>query len=173
MIAIQVIFLPDWLAIVLCFVLWPLFQVGAALLCLRLSDTALNAASFYFRAHKWEMNGRFYTRFLKIKKWKGLLPDGGAVIRGGYKKKHLTDLSKTNLEKFLIESCRAELTHLLAVPPFILFGLFVPTYVVFIMLAYAIAVNVPCIAAQRYNRPRVAALLHNKSARPSPMKTGG
>jgi len=31
--------------------------------------------------------------------------------------------------------------------------------VIWIMLAYAIAANLPCILAQRYNRPRVYELL--------------
>jgi glycosyl-4,4'-diaponeurosporenoate acyltransferase len=151
--------LPDTTALLLCFVLWPIFQLLTALLCKRLPDRFLNAGSFYFRPRRWEASGRFYERFLRIRKWKGLLPDGGAVTKGGYKKKHLTDLSEANLERFLIESCRAELTHLLAIPPFIVFGLFVPPYVIPVMLLYALAVNAPCVAAQRYNRPRVTALL--------------
>lgn len=164
----RILFLPDYAALLLCFIIWPVFQVLAALLCKRLPDRFLNAGSFYFRSHRWESSGRFYERFLRIKKWKRLLPDGAAVSKSGYRKKHLTDFSEDNLDRFLIESCRAELTHLLAIPPFLLFGLFVPPYVILIMLLYAIAVNVPCVAAQRYNRPRIAALLQKRRIKPPP-----
>jgi glycosyl-4,4'-diaponeurosporenoate acyltransferase len=161
----RILYLPDTISILLCFVIWPVFQVLAALLCKRLPDQFLKPRSFYFRAHRWEKSGRFYEHFLRIKKWKRLLPDGGAAFKDGYRKKHLTDLSEKNLERFLVESCRAELTHLLAIPPVIVFGLFVPPFVIPIMLLYALAVNAPCMAAQRYNRPRVTALLEKRRIR--------
>jgi glycosyl-4,4'-diaponeurosporenoate acyltransferase len=67
----------------------------------------------------------------------------------------MDDFSELNLLKFLHESCRAELTHWLAIPPFIVFGLFTPPAALPIMFVYALAVNMPCILAQRYNRPRI------------------
>ncbi len=158
----QILFLPDAAALLLCFAIWPLFQVFAALVCRRLPDRLLNPSSFYFRSHNWEKSLRIYERVFKIRKWKKYLPDGGAVVKGGYKKKRLTDFSEENLKRFLIESCRAELTHIFAIPPFVLFGLFVPVYVVGLMLVYSILVNIPCVVSQRYNRPRVAALLNRK-----------
>lgn len=158
----RIFYLPDLISILLCFVIWPVFQVSAALLCKRLPDRFLNPDSLFFRAHRWEQAGQFYERFLRVKKWKGLLPDGGAAFKDGYRKKHLSDLSEKNLERFLVESCRAELTHLIAIPPFIIFGFVVPPFVIPIMLLYALTVNAPCVAAQRYNRPRVAALLEKR-----------
>lgn len=158
----RIFYLPDLISILLCFVIWPVFQVSAALLCKRLPDRFLNPDSLFFRTHRWEQAGRFYERFLRVKKWKGLLPDGGAAFKDGYRKKHLSDLSEKNLERFLVESCRAELTHLIAIPPFIIFGFVVPPFVIPIMLLYALTVNAPCVAAQRYNRPRVAALLEKR-----------
>ena len=47
------------------------------------------------------------------------------------------------------------MTHWFAIPPFLIFGLFTPSYVIGFMLIYALLVNVPCILAQRYNRPRI------------------
>jgi glycosyl-4,4'-diaponeurosporenoate acyltransferase len=158
----RIFFLPDLTAVLLCFVIWPLFQVLAATTCRMLPDRFLNTDAFYFRMHPWERSGRIYERVFRIRKWKKYLPDGGAVVKGGYRKKRLTDFSEENLKRFLIESCRAELTHLFAIPPFILFGLFVQPYVVALMFIYAILVNMPCIVSQRYNRPRVSALLDRK-----------
>jgi glycosyl-4,4'-diaponeurosporenoate acyltransferase len=161
-VAMRILFLPDLTALLLCFVFWPLFQVLAASICRLLPDRLLDPSSFYFRAHLWERSGRIYERIFRIRKWKKYLPDGGAVVKGGYRKKRLTDFTDENLKRFLIESCSAELTHVFAVPPFILFGLFVQPYVVVLMFFYAVLVNVPCIVSQRYNRPRVSALLDRK-----------
>lgn len=155
----QLIYLPDWAALLVCFALWPVFQIVSALCCKRLPEKHLNAKSFYFRSHKWESSGQFYETVFFVRKWKKFLPDGGAVTRDGYRKKRLTDFSEENLNRFLVESCRAELTHLFAIPPFILFSFFVPAYVVVFMFVYSILVNLPCVISQRYNRPRVSSLL--------------
>ena len=79
-----------------------------------------------------------------------------------YKKRNLTDYSEENLKRFLIETSRGELTHWLGILPFLVFGLFAPPFVIWIMLLYALIVNLPCIIAQRYNRPRVYALYQRR-----------
>jgi glycosyl-4,4'-diaponeurosporenoate acyltransferase len=140
--------------------LWFVFQVGAALIALNTPDRRLRPDAILFRTRRWEHEGRAYDKLLAVRRWKGLLPDGGAAWKKrGYRKKSLTDLSQENLERFILESARAELTHMLAIVPFWVFGFFAPPNVIWIMLAYALAVNLPCIIAQRYNRPRVRALL--------------
>jgi len=88
-----------------------------------------------------------------------LLPDGAKAVKNGYQKKHIKDFSEAGLEKFIIETCRAELTHLLAILPFWVFGFFAPFYIIPIMLVYALIVNLPCMIAQRYNRPKLVKLL--------------
>lgn len=146
--------------VILFFIVWLVFQVGAALIALHAPDGRLGPDAFLFRTHPWENDGRIYDRLFAVRRWKGLLPDGGAAWKKrGYRKKKLTDLTQENLERFLLESARAELTHLLAIAPFWVFGFFAPPGVIWIMLMYALAVNLPCIVAQRYNRPRVRALL--------------
>lgn len=152
----QVFYLPKIWMLMLCILLWPLFQVSAALLCLKIPDRYLSPKVFLFRERKWERGGRFYEKVFQVRKWKGFLPDGGAVVKGGYKKKHLTDLSRENLERFITETCRAELSHILGILPFWAFGLFAPRIIIMYMFLYAVAVNLPCIIAQRYNRIRLA-----------------
>ena len=154
---------PEALGLALCFILWPVFQVSSAVICKMLPVRYLNAGNFWFMPHRWEKNGHIYQKLFKVRRWKRYLPDGAAVIRGGFRKNKMADFSGANLEKFLIESCRAELTHLFAVPPFVLFGLFEPPKVVILMLVYALLVNMPCVIAQRYNRPRVQKLLAAKA----------
>jgi len=160
----QIVFLSAPMTFILCFVGWFILQLGAALLCLRIPDKWLSPERYLFRTHNWEKDGRLY-RILRVHRWKRLLPDGGAVLKSGYRKKKITDYSMENMSKFAIESCRAELTHLLAILPFWVFGFIGPPSIILYMLIYALIVNLPCMIAQRYNRPRVMALIKQMKMR--------
>ncbi|HRY78664.1 MAG TPA: hypothetical protein P5154_07870 [Candidatus Izemoplasmatales bacterium] len=155
----RVVFLPDEWTVLICFLLWPLIQVAISWTCLKIRDSRYRPDGFWFRTHKWEKEGLIYQTIFRVRSWKERLPDGGKVFRDGYKKKRLTDLSPSNLERFLIESCRAELAHWLAILPFWIFGFIASPIILPLMLVYALIVNVPCIIAQRFNRPRVRKLL--------------
>lgn len=156
----RLIELPDLWTLALCFVVWPILQVGAALLCLALPNRFYRYDSYLFRQHRWEDGGRIYERLFHVRRWKHLLPDGAAAWKKrGYQKKHIEDFSPGNLKRFLVESARGELTHWLAILPFWAFGFFVPPDVVALMLLYALVVNIPCIIVQRYNRPRIERML--------------
>jgi len=144
--------------IIIFILLWPLLQLSISFLCILVNDKHFNYRSFFYKTGSWENNGEIYNKVFMIRKWKKFLPDGGAIMKG-YKKKHLDNMSKENLEKYLIESCRAELQHWLSIFPFWIFGFFAPARVLIYMLIYAVAVNLPCIIAQRYNRPRIVKLL--------------
>ena len=164
----RLIELPELWTLALCFVIWPILQVSAALFCLVLPDRFFNRDSFLFKRHRWEAGGRIYERLFRVRRWKHLLPDGAAAWkRRGYQKKHIEDFSADNLRRFWVESARGELTHWLAILPFWAFGFFVPPAVIALMLLYALAVNMPCIIVQRYNRPRVERMLKTIEAVPS------
>lgn len=159
----RMIFLPDALTVLACFLVWPVLQVGAALICLNLPDRFLSPDALFFRTYRFEDGGRIYERIFHIRKWKHLLPDGGMVWKKrGFRKKKLESFSEENLDRFLVESVRGELTHWLAIFPFWVFWFFTPPFVPWIMLVYALLVNIPCILAQRYNRPRVQHLLSTR-----------
>ncbi len=153
----QLVFWPDGWTVLFVFIVWPTLQVGAALLSRLPADRHILESCFY-ACHSWERNGKFYDKVFKIRKWKHLLPDGGA-LSGGYAKRNLTDFSKENLSRFVVESCRAELSHWLAILPFWVFGFFAPPQIMIYMFAYAVIINLPCILAQRFNRPRIAKLV--------------
>lgn len=155
----QVIELPAPLVVLVYAGLWFLFQMGAALLCYHIPDGWYAQDHALFATYPWEREGDFYQQVFRVKAWKHLLPDGGALFRRGYRKKHLRSFSPENLRQYLIESRRAELTHWVAILPFWVFGFIGPPQVIWMMLLYALAVNLPCLIAQRYNRPRIAALL--------------
>ena len=71
------IFLPDTWTILLCFLVWLVLQVSAALVCLNLPDRFFSPDSFFFRSHRFENGGRIYNTIFLVKRWKHLLPDGG------------------------------------------------------------------------------------------------
>ena len=157
----QIIFLPSTWTILLCFILWPVLQLAAAHFCHHLPDRVLSPQSWFFRPHIFEHGGRIYEKIFRVSSWKHLLPDGNiAAKQHRFQKKHLKNFSEENLNRFLVESARAELTHWLAIPFFWMFGFFVPAKVIWYMLVYALLANLPCIIAQRYNRPRVKRLLN-------------
>lgn len=155
----RVVFLPDGWTVLICFLLWPLIQVAISWSCLNIPDGRYRPDGFWFRTHAWEKDGLIYQTLFRVRSWKERLPDGGKAFRNGYQKKRLNDHSPANLERFLIESCRAELAHWLAILPFWIFGFIAPPIILPLMLAYALIVNAPCIIAQRFNRPRVRKLL--------------
>ena len=127
----RLFYFSNVVTISLCFVLWPLFQAGSAVLCLNLPDSAFRPDAFFFCSHSWEKNGQLYETLFAVKRWKHLLPDGGAVWKKkGYQKKRLTDFSEQNLNRFLVESARGEFSHWLAILPFWVFGLFAPPEVI-------------------------------------------
>ncbi len=152
----QVFFLSEPVTILLFVVIWAVVPMVLAFLCLYLPDRFFEPAILFWRSRAFEKNGQFYEQVFHVRKWKHLLPDGGNVWKKrGYQKKNLSDFSEENLHRFLIETSRGELVHWLGILPFWVFGFFAPPGVIWIMLAYALIVNLPCIIAQRYNRPRI------------------
>ncbi len=161
----RVFFLPDVITIILCFLVWPVLQVSAALISLYLPDRYISPDSFFFRAHRFEKEGRIYDNVFRVSRWKHLLPDGGTIFKKhGFSKKKLVSISKEYLNRFLVESARGELVHWLAILPFWIFGFFTPSRVIWYMLGYSLLINLPCIIVQRYNRPRIKKLLQKISS---------
>lgn len=159
----QIFFFSAPLTIFLFFAIWGIVALLLAYLCLLIPDRFFEPTRFFWRSHAFERGGSIYERVFHIRSWKHLLPDGGGVWKKrSYKKKSLTDYSEQNLKRFLIETSRGELVHWLGIVPFWVFGLFAPPAVIWIMLCYALIVNMPCIIAQRYNRPRVYALYQKR-----------
>ena len=70
------------------------------------------------------------------------------------------DGDATGLQRFAIETRRAELGHWLAAAASPFFVLWNPPLAAALMLVYGFGVNLPFIAIQRYNRMRVERVLH-------------
>ncbi len=156
----QIFFISDWLMIISYFVGWSIIQLLVALSINKLDDKYFNPDNFWLKTRKGELT--FYRDVLKIKKWKHYLPDGARASKKGFRKKNLSSFQTDYLETFIFETGKAEIMHWLQIVPFFIFGLWSPPFVVWIMLAYALIVNLPCIITQRYNRPRLVKIYKAK-----------
>jgi len=130
---------------------WPTIHLVVAAIALRLPARYFARDSWITAPRRWERGGCLYRDRLGIRRWKSLLPDGAPWL-GGFAKKKIRSRDALYLEQFLVETRRAELAHwcmLLCLPLFFLWN---PLWACLVMTAYALAANLPCIAAQRYNR---------------------
>ena len=130
---------------------WPLIHVAIGSVALRLPPHLFAHDSWLTTLRPWERDGRFYRDSLAIRRWKTLLPDGAPWL-GGFPKKRLNSRDASYLAQFLLETRRAEWAHwcmLCCLPVFFLWN---PPWACMVMTGYALAANLPCIFAQRYNR---------------------
>jgi len=94
---------------------------------------------------------------IRIAKWKDRLPEWGKIL--GFEKKNLNkDLQAQYLDRFILETCYAEVGHLgMALLGFACIAVNPNSY--FLMALICALVNVviqiPFILIQRYNRPRL------------------
>ena len=156
----RLIYLPTLWTIVIDFVIWFIIHVGVVAIMVRIPAKHFDSNYWLYRSRKWERNGNVYQEVFRIKKWKQHLPDGARVLgRLGFQKKQLNGTSPECFGAFLIETCRAELTHwiLILFAPF--FFLWNRPGVGLFMIFYALLENLPFIIAQRYNRYRFRRLL--------------
>ncbi len=111
----------------------------------------------------WERDGKFYTKKLKIKKWKDILPQH--VGKNGFSKKHLDKdegLSEEYIKQFIMETCRAEWNHTMCALFSFISILINPIFYGMVFAIVPIIINAPFIAIQRYNRIRLDKLLARK-----------
>jgi len=137
---------------------WLVIHLGVSYFSSRLPIAWFDPAGWLYRARRWARGGRVYERVFMIRAWKRMLPAGAALFRRGFRKRRMTGRSPQYCRTFVRETCRAELCHWLVFALVPLFFVWNPWYVAVPMVPYAVAVNLPCIVAQRYNRPRLAAL---------------
>ncbi len=136
-------------------VAWPVFHLGIAWLATRVPTHWFDPSSPLYRIRPWERGGSVYER-MGVRRWKKWLPDGAAWFRGGFPKRALASADAEYRRRFLIETCRGEWAHWMQILSAALFFLWNPWSLGLVMVAYALAANMPCIIAQRFNRIRLA-----------------
>jgi glycosyl-4,4'-diaponeurosporenoate acyltransferase len=154
--------LPGYWLVVVNSVAWLLVYVGLGNLSQRWPDSICSDQRWLFRTRPWEREGAIYDDVLGVKRWKSALPSGATLFRSGFSLTRVLSQDCAYLKRWVRESCRAELTHWLAMLPLPLFFLWNPTAGDVLNVAYALAFNVPCILVQRYNRPRLLAILRKR-----------
>ncbi|WP_226669994.1 glycosyl-4,4'-diaponeurosporenoate acyltransferase [Metabacillus litoralis] len=131
---------------------WLFIHFLGAYIPSKFNSAFIQRFSWLYPVHQWEIS---VYETLKIKKWKEKLPDGGDWTKGGIKKKDINIRNKEGIERFLLETKRAELSHLLQILPAPLFFTFNDPISGVIMIIYACCFNTPFIMIQRYNRFRL------------------
>jgi glycosyl-4,4'-diaponeurosporenoate acyltransferase len=130
---------------------WPVIHFSIASGALRLPSECFVRDCWLTAPRRWERDGGFYREWLVIRKWKSRLPDAAPWL-GGFAKKKFLSRNPAYVARFVIETRRAETAHwcmLACLPIFLLWN---PPWARLVMTAYALAANLPCILAQRYNR---------------------
>jgi glycosyl-4,4'-diaponeurosporenoate acyltransferase len=112
------------------------------------------ADRWWSRLRPFERGGDWYARRLRIKDWKDRLPELGALFEGGFAKR-MVCRDRDHLQRFLIETRRAEWVHWIAPLLWPVFAIWNPPWAVAVMALYATVVNLPCLLVQRYNRARL------------------
>ena len=147
--------LPTLPTILIDIAAWFAIHMGVSYFMTRIPLRSFDVGFWLYKKRKWEKDGRIYERLFGLKSWKKRLPDGAAIFKEGFEKKHLKNLDNVYLDNFIRETCRAELTHwivLLLGPFFLIWNLW---WVGIVMIIYSISANMPCIITQRYNRIRL------------------
>ena len=141
------------------FLLMILWHLIVLFLC-KCSDISLfNPERRMYSLKKWEKNGKFYTDILKIKKWKDRLPQ--YVAKNGFSKRTLSyRLNKEYINRFIVETCRAEWNHLMCCMYFIISVFINSKLNALIFSIIPIAINLPFLFIQRFNRIRLYKLVN-------------
>jgi glycosyl-4,4'-diaponeurosporenoate acyltransferase len=130
---------------------WPVIHLAIGSAGLRVPEHIFARDTWLTAPRPWERDGHVYRDWFAIRKWKSLLPDGSPWL-GGFAKKKLLERKPTALAQFLIETRRAEIAHWFMLGCLPIFFVWNPPWARWVMAVYALAANLPCILAQRYNR---------------------
>ncbi len=144
-------------------VAWGVFHAATGYAAHRLAGDRLGRDGWLLRPRRFETGGRWYRRRLRIDRWKDTVPEAGGLFRGGVSKRQLPAYDVPGLQLFARETRRAELGHWWALCCGPLFVLWNPPLAAGLLVGYGVAVNLPFIAIQRYNRFRVEALVERRS----------
>ncbi len=160
--------LSDGWAIVFGSVMWAVVSLAAGYLAHRAPVARFSHDNAITRLRPFEVDGRFYERVTRVRRWKRYLPEGGDFYAGGFNKRHLRGTTDDHLQRFVAETRRAEMTHWWVMCFGPLFWVWSPFVMGSMMVAFGVLANLPCIIAQRYNRARLLRVLSRRQRRSGP-----
>ena len=141
---------------------WLVLQLSIAAVAVRIPSRCFAEDNWLYRVRAREIE--FYKRWLLIRRWKNWLPDGAPWVGGNFRKKAPAGRDSTYLAQLMIETRRGEAAHWLMLASFPIFFLWNPPWAWVVIVLYAAAANLPCIAVQRYNREAAQRLQLHRSA---------
>ncbi len=159
--------MPQSLTIVVDAMAWGAIHTATGYAAHRLDGSRLARDGWLLRARRFEIGGRWYRRRLRVDRWKDRVPEAGDLFRGGVSKRQLPAYDVAGLQLFVRETRRAELAHWWAMCCAPVFVVWNPPLAAGLLIGYGVAVNLPFIVIQRYNRFRIQALIERRSARHS------
>jgi glycosyl-4,4'-diaponeurosporenoate acyltransferase len=114
---------------------------------------------FPFASYKWEKNGTIYAK-LGVHYWKDSIPDATKILKPMFKKRLDMPRSPEHIKRLLVEMCNGEVVHatLMIISPVFLISMD-GWYSAAAVVIYFF-VNLLYTMIQRYNRPRLLALLN-------------
>lgn len=130
---------------------WPILHIAIGFISLRIPSHIFARDTWLTAPRPWEQDGDVYRDWIAIRRWKYLLPDAAPWL-GGFAKKKLISRGPTYVAQFLTETRRAEIAHWFMLGCLPIFFIWNPPWARWVMTVYALAANLPCIVAQRYNR---------------------
>ena len=133
---------------------WPCWSIAVGYVGHRRHAAAFSVDRWWSRLRHFEQDGRWYANVWRIKAWKDAMPEAGGFFPGGFVKRYVRRDTR-HLERFLIETRRAEWVHWVIFLLWPVSAVWNPPWAVGAMFMYAVAANLPCIAIQRYNRARL------------------
>lgn len=150
---------PDTVAVVIDIVVWTVWGTLVGYVFHRLPAAWFAHDDAVTRIRRWERQGQFWADHTRVRRWKKRLPEAGDLFTGGFSKRRLRTRDVEYLERFLVETRRAEWVHwvVFAIAP--LFFLWNKPWLAGVMIAYGLLANLPCLITQRYNRARLVRIL--------------
>jgi glycosyl-4,4'-diaponeurosporenoate acyltransferase len=149
-----VIELPPAAGVALNVVVWAIWSLAIGFVGHRRPPLSFASDRWWSRLRNFERSGSWYARVLLIKRWKDLLPELGSLFSGGFAKRTVYR-DRAHLERFIIETRRAEWVHWMVFLLWPAFAIWNPPWAVVVIAGYATAANLPCLLVQRYNRARL------------------
>lgn len=146
--------LPAWAVVTTNVVFWPCWMAAVGFVAARASDQRFSSEDFVTRVRPFEERGRWYRDRLAIHRWKDRLPEAGTLF-GGYSKRQLHAHDRAALERFALETRRAEHAHWGMLAGAVVTTLWNPPWAFPINAGVGAGVNLPCLLVQRYNRARL------------------
>lgn len=138
-----------WLGVIYVAVIGVLSNVFAIFI----NREKLDESKSPFKSKKWEKNGRVYDK-LKIRKWKGKLPDVSKILPFLRTKKVESGTTSKDLRALIKETCVAEIVHTVLMILSIGVVFICPGKLGVILYIFCFIGNLPFILIQRYNRPQ-------------------